>query len=194
MPRRLTFLTTARTVPSDLFSDQWADGDQWRDWFDSDEIEVSSLEPEDLEQIDQRLAELYADWNRTLYRQLLNVDLSVDASMHELAEHLIWMDTDKAMIVAYLRLFEPELLAEHTELRASLLGADGLPDRQMVLSQQNTGNSIDELFELISERTRQTRRVWADSSRLERVKSSTDPMIANTLMLLRKLESAYPQK
>lgn len=189
VPRRLTFLTTARMAPSDIFSEHWADGDEWRDWFDTDEISQMPVNEPLREQIDARLAELYAQWNSDLYAQLLGNVEAGENGKGSLSDVLMRLQIYKSALHTYLRLFDPVSFDAEQILAALLTGDQGLPDRRVVLSMQNADRPVTDLVDLAIERTRIAAQLFSSPRQINGAHSSD--MISRSLLMLERVDNLY---
>ncbi len=191
VPRRLTFLTTARTVPSDIFSEHWADGDEWRDWFDNDESSLMPVNEALREEVDTRLAELYGQWNSELYAQLLGVVETGENGQGSLSGVMMRLQIYKSALQTYLRLFDPVFVETEQMLAALLNGENGLPDRRVVLAMQNDEKPVTDLVGLAIERTRLAAQLLGAHSQMNG--AGTGDMITRTLLMLELVERLYRQ-
>ncbi len=135
VPRRLTYLSSARTRPSQVIAANWSRGSEWRDWFVTG-IGVSpvAIEADSSvdDRIDQHLLDLYLAERVSLYQALLGPGtrrIGGGASLRSLVDEL---STYKALIRTILFLFYPDSFVDSDALRAAMEGLGGLLDESVI--------------------------------------------------------------
>ncbi|MEM1089489.1 MAG: hypothetical protein AAGI67_03815 [Pseudomonadota bacterium] len=127
VPSRLTFLTAGRADPSQIFDRHWDGGDEWRDRFVTGEgVEVLAAQDAQwlLEGADERLADLYNQWNEAVYQALLNAEADSELSAATAA-----LERERQLLVTLARLLAPVQSVAESATRAALFGPVGLFDR-----------------------------------------------------------------
>jgi hypothetical protein len=143
VPRRLTYLASARSKPSQVISANWSKGSQWRDWFVTG-IGVESIELEAgtgiADRVNQHLRDLYQMEQAGLYQALLEPPMQrTRDDAVDLNGMLLELATYKALIRNMLMLFYPDTYVNSDAVRAAMEGTAGLLDTS-VLQRFRNGN------------------------------------------------------
>jgi len=143
VPDRLTYLTAARTLPSDLMERNWNQNDNWQARFIAGQgvrrLEVQA-DPGFSERLDRHLAGLYSEQQAALYDEMLTpVGRSWRGAPDSLHQKLSRLTTLKALLRACVNLFHPLFLIDSDEIRGLLEGSGALLDESMVRRARQDG-------------------------------------------------------
>ncbi len=136
VPDRLTYLTSARSQPSQIIASNWSSGAEWRDWFVTG-LGVTPFEYRQDEtitvRVNQHLKSLYQEEQAILYSTLLSRP-SRNSSKSEVSlyKQMTEVDTSKKLVRFYMSLFYPDLLMDSDEIRGFLEGSGALVDGPML--------------------------------------------------------------
>ncbi len=199
VPRRLTYVTAERTSPARVFSQHWADGEQWREALVAGRgvVELSSSDANQyVGALNTRLAELSRQWDSALYGWLLYDDpMNPDENAEILSQSSRELDVYKAISSKVARLAAPRSVSNSASVRASLRGAEQLLDREQILRFRGAQLPADALIPLSRSQYGDAVTAWG----LSRGSASeeVDPLIAAGLLELQALRrriSLMPQR
>ena len=147
VPDRLTYLSAARTLPSELFANNWERNQQWREAIvtgqgaRSKEYELDSAIGE---RVERHLQGLYKAEQAMLYSALFTPAPRTwrrrEASLNDMLGEL---DSRKALLSSYINLLYPQFMVDSDHVRGSLEGHDALLDGSVLrrLRQQGVATS-----------------------------------------------------
>lgn len=142
VPDRLTYLASIRKRPSEVINSNWSRGAEWRDGF----VTAVGVTPHEYAmdetisgRVNQHLQSLYQAQQSVIYTSLLRPESrgGRNDSLLELQEELT---ARKALVRSYINLFNPDLMVDSDEIRASLEGYNSLLDNA-VLRRFREGNT-----------------------------------------------------
>jgi hypothetical protein len=136
VPDRLTYLASARRLPSQVIGANWNRNEEWRDRFVTG-LDVTAHEHDAdtsiTDRVNQHLRSLYQAEQALLYSSLLRPDSPVTAagtgSLHESLQRLT---ASKSLLRSYMNLFYPQYMVDSDEIRAALEGQNALLDRAVL--------------------------------------------------------------
>jgi hypothetical protein len=136
VPDRLTYLTAARTLPSQLMGNNWDRNQLWRDAFTSGQG-VKSLDLEADSAIEERVSQYLQGLSRAgqnaVYSELLNPPLRTwRGESDSLYGQLRDLSTHKALVQTHINLFYPLFMVDSDGIRGSLEGNEALLDDAMI--------------------------------------------------------------
>jgi hypothetical protein len=169
VPNRLTYLSAARSKPSEVINSNWSRGAEWRDWFVTG-IGITAIEfPEDpniRDRLGQHLRALYQAEQRAMYSALLRPPLGGPSAAGEgdIATPLFELMNNVTMYKSLLRnqlvLFYPEFMLDSDEIRAALEGQSGLLEESVLRRFQENGIAIGQIHDLSLDRLQQFQSTW----------------------------------
>jgi hypothetical protein len=136
VPDRLTYLTAARTLPSQLMGNNWDRNQLWRDAFISGQgVKSHELEADSAieERVSQYLQGLSRAGQNAVYSELLNPPPRTwRGESDSLYGQLRDLSTHKALVQTHINLFYPLFMIDSDGIRGSLEGSEALLDDRMI--------------------------------------------------------------
>ena len=149
VPDRLTYLTAARALPSQIIAANWSRGQQWRAAFETGvgvKAHVYERDPNLAERLAQRLQALYQDEQATLYNALFTQpDRGWRRRSDTVYDQLVELDARKALIVAYVNLLYPASMLDSNAIRGLLEGRGALLDERLLRQFRREGVAAAEI-------------------------------------------------
>mgnify|MGYP001824848302 CR=1 FL=1 len=150
VPDRLTYLTAARTLPSDLMERNWDRNQNWQARFAAGQrVRRFDMEPDPgfSERLDTHLAGLYKEQEAALFDEMLTPTgrswRGVPDSLHGKLRRLT---TLKTLLRACVNLFHPLFLIDSDAIRGLLEGSGALLDESMVRRARRDGVPVQTLM------------------------------------------------
>lgn len=164
VPNRLTYLTAARTLPSQLFSDNWETGAEWRDWFITGARVEQILRTDGANLIDPvntHLQQLHQQSESLVYTALVSQPLRFSGeSKLSLAEQVSDVSSAKSLIRAVISLFASDTLQFNDTIRAGLEGNSGLLDNRTLRRLRDSGTPASQISSISQARLLEFQRAW----------------------------------
>ncbi len=190
VPNRLTYLSSARTLPSRLLEANWDKGAEWRDWFVTglgvETLDVPS-EPAIGPRLDQHLRTLYRAEQATLYGALS----TVGDGPRQLAEELGRISTSKLLLRTQMMLFFPHILVHSDRLREAIAGQNGLLDRRMVTRARQQDQPVDTLLAASFDRVESFREDWRALPESVRRRGSIADSVSHAIVRLDAIHAQF---
>lgn len=149
VPDRLTYLTAARSLPSQVITSNWSAGQQWRAAFETDTGVQRRSRDDDtalVEDLGRQLQTLYREEQSLLYNALFTPpERSWRRREETLYDRMAELDTRKALIVAYVNLLYPASMLDSETIRGLLVGRGALLDERMLRQFRREGVAVSEI-------------------------------------------------
>lgn len=187
VPRRLTYLTAARTDPARLFAENWDQGEEWRDQFISEERVDVLLGPEFeplKDRISERLTNLKRQQDRELYAAMLGgmgIELAEDRVLRDATLELT---VAKSLVARLSRIYLSRSVVMNEAIRATLYGGSPLMDRAGIAIHRGLGGDPLALADIMRRRTEDALEVWLPHLAMVNP-PELDPLLVNTLVDLK---------
>ncbi len=195
VPDRLTYLASARSLPSQIINSNWSRGAEWRDWFVTG-LGVTPIEyrrdERVSERINQRLKTLYQAEQAMLYNALLRrpsrtgTDLTVS-----LYEQMIDVDTAKTLVRFHMSLFYPDLLMDSDQIRGFLEGTGALVDGAVLRRFKESNVPVESINDIAVLRLTEFNDQWIRQSKPMRRSGSVALSVAHAITRLNALYQAF---
>ena len=188
VPDRLTYLTSARSRPSNVLVSNWDQGAEWRDWFVTG-MGVTAMEfdgdPLIADKVSQHLQSLYQAQQSMLYSALLRpipgATITEGLGLYELT---LAVASRKALVRSIVSLFYPSLLLDSDSTRAALEGQSGLLDDVILARFRDANVPVAALGELGTLRLQEFRADWSRLPENVRRNGLVSNSVAHALMRL----------
>lgn len=196
VPRRLSYMTADRTHPSRVFSENWEQGEEWKDWFitgrgvealfDSDGSAIEGVVYTELQQLKRQL-------DQNLVSAMLGSADDLAGADANLAEAVTQLDLIKLKLQALTRILATNSVVYKDRFRAILRGDQGLLDRGRVLSLNVDGLAPRQSLAWADQMVTEARATWQQQADLASANPGAEiPLIlARTLIELYALENRY---
>lgn len=196
VPRRLSYMTADRTHPSRVFSENWEQGEEWKDWFvtgrgvealfDSDGSAIEGVVHSELQLLKRQL-------DQSLVNAMLGSPDDLSGADAELAGAVTQLDLVKHKLQALTRILATNSVVYQDQFRAILRGDQGLLDRGRVLSLNVDGLAPRQSLAWAEQMVGEARAVWQQQAELSSANPGAEvPLIlARTLVELYALENRY---
>jgi hypothetical protein len=195
VPDRLTYLASARSLPSQIINSNWSRGAEWRDWFVTG-LGVTPIEyrrdERVSERINQRLKMLYQAEQAMLYNALLRRPSrnGTDSSV-SLYEQMIDVDTAKTLVRFHMSLFYPDLLMDSDEIRGFLEGTGALVDGAVLRRFKESNVPVESINDIAVLRLKEFTDLWIHQSKPMRRSGSVALSVAHAITRLNALYQAF---
>ena len=180
VPDRLTYLSAARRLPSQVMASNWGRNEEWRDSF----VTGRGVTPHDYaadsgiaDRVNRHLQALYQAEQSMLYNALLRPGMDGgQAGEDSLYERLEDLTVRKALLRSYLVMFYPQLMLDASELRAAFEGRGSLLSRRVLQEFREANVAVSSINEIGQERLDRLQALW--SRQPEAVRRSGSPAIS----------------
>lgn len=192
VPNRLTYLAASRMLPSQLLSQNWQSGAEWRDWFSTGlgvEVLLSSEGEQIVPLVTEHLQSLYLSEQSTIYRGLLDGVRST--SVGTAREHLAELSVRKGLLRMLLVLFYPQSLTGSDAIRSGIAGQGGLLDTEMIRRFQKDDIPVNRIGEIGLARLDAFIRAWGGQAGAALHGGSVSTGVAHGVMRLDGVYDAY---
>lgn len=195
VPDRLTYLTTARSLPSRIIAGNWSKNEEWRDSFIIG-IDVSRYaSPPDsgiADRVNRHLQTLYQSEQSQLYSALLRPPRrSKPGEMDSLFVLLDEVMTRKALVRTYINLFYPQVMVDSDEIRGSLQGYSALLDRIAVRRFRQENKAVSSINEVGVARLERFQSQWSRLPEAVRRSGSIATSLAHAITRLNTLYAEF---
>ena len=195
VPKRLTYLTAARTIPSRLFDDNWEQGAEWQDWFVSgsgiDNV-LTSDGSEMIDAVNQYLLQLHQELERAVYSALLSQPLRIRGETQmSLAEQVAGVSQMKALLKAALLIHYPNQLLFDDRIRASLEGSRASLDYRALRRLRDNQTPLEEIPVILQNRINELEQAWLAEPEALRRLGSVSPTVSLAWLQLKELNHRY---
>lgn len=190
VPDRLTYLASARETPSAVINANWSRGEEWRDWFATDQ----GVKPYEFAsdagiegRVNQHLQTIYQAGQSALYSALLRPgqqDGDKSQSLFELQEELT---ARKALVRSFINLFYPQFMLDTDEIRGGLEGYDALLDTAVLRRFREANVAVASINETGLARLDRFQAEWGRQSDAVRRSGSIATSVAHAIIRLNAL-------
>ena len=195
VPKRLTYLTAARTLPSRLFDDNWDRGAEWQDWFVSgsgiDNV-LTSNGSEMIDPVNQHLSQLHRELELAVYSALLSQPLRIRGETQmSLAEQVADVSQIKALLKAAVLIHYPNQLLFNDRIRASLEGSRASLDYRALRRLRDNQTPLEEIPAILLSRIDELEQAWLAEPEALRRLGSISPTVSLAWLQLKELNHRY---
>lgn len=192
VPDRLTYLTAARTVPSQLMGNNWDRNGKWRDAFISGQG-VKSLELEVDNTIEERVSQYLQGLSKAgqnaVYNELLRPPPRTWRGESEsLYGQLRDLSTHKDLVQTHINLFYPLFMVDSDGIRGSLEGSEALLDVAMVRRFRRENIAVSSINRSGNERLEKMHSHWSHQPETVR---RTGSVATSLVHAITRLDSLY---
>jgi hypothetical protein len=191
VPDRLTYLSAARSLPSQIIGANWSRNEEWRDSFVTG-LDVSPYDyPADAsirDRVNQHLQAMYQAGQATLYNELFQPGTRAGAAREDtLFARLDELNVAKALLRSYMNLFYPQFMVDSSEMRGWLEGQGSLLDRS-VLRRFREGNvAVSSINDTGIARLERFQALWGRQPEAVRRSGTNAISVAHAMMRLNSL-------
>ena len=191
VPDRLTYLAAARSQPSQIMSQNWSRGAEWRDWFVTG-LGITKFEFEADENLDDRITQHLQALNQakqsTLYRAMLRPPGrgGVEESM-SLYDEMSAVSTAKALLRAQMNLYYSDIMLGSDEIRGSLEGTRALLDGPVLRKFRDTNVPVESIGNNGMARLGEFRSRWSRQPEITRRSGTATTGVAQAMARLNLL-------
>ncbi len=194
VPDRLTYLAAARSLPSQVISNNWSSKEEWRDSFVTG-LNTTRYEYETdetiFDRVNQHLQTLYQSEQSVLYSALLRPRPSGDREEDSLFFQLGELSARKALVRTYLNLFYPQSLVDSEEIRGSLEGYSSLLDEGVLRRFRQSNIAVSSINDLGIARLERFQALWNRQPEVVRRSGSVATSVAHAITRLNALYFEY---
>lgn len=193
LPRRLSYITAARTDPGRVFDEHWETGEEWRDRLAAGQADnrVSISVPDGLtEEVDLRLASLHRELEGELVGAMIGGrSRAATPELRQLAGEFRNLETARHTLRSTGQLFAGRSLVYREPLRATVLGRAGLASRP-ILAERLPATS-EELMVRVRDRHTHAAAHWTRHANRVAASPGADvpPLISRTLLEIEALRA-----
>ena len=192
VPDRLTYLTSARTLPSQLIDNNWDRNQRWRDAFVSGQG-VKSLEQAADSAIEGRVSQFLQGLSKArqnaVYNELLRPPPRTWRGESEsLYGQLRDLSTHKALVQTHINLFYPLFMVDSDGIRGSLEGSEALLDVAMIRRFRRENVAVSSINTTGNARLEKMHSHWKDQPETVR---RTGSVATSLVHAITRLDSLY---
>ncbi len=191
VPDRLTYLSAARTLPSQIIGANWSRSEEWRDRFVTG-LDVTRYDyPEDAsirDRVNQHLQALYQAEQATLYNALFQPGTRAGAASEDtLFARLDELNAAKVLLRSYMNLFYPQSMVDSSEIRGWLEGQASLLDRSVLRRFREDNVAVSSINETGIARLERFQALWNRQSEAVRRSGTNAISVAHAITRLNSL-------
>jgi len=191
VPDRLTYLASARNLPSRLLQHNWDQGAEWRDWFVTG-LGVTPLDmpdaPDIANNLNQHLQSLYQAEQAEVYQRVFLPNArNADGEDVSLFDEISQVSINKALMRMQMMLFYPSLLLNSRAIRTAISGDAGLLDGRVLRRFREQEVALSTVNSVARERLDAFRQAWLKQPDVVRQQGSVSPSVAYAMTRMNEL-------